>query len=390
MDKPSKKYQFIHDALAERKKNNQFRSTQALVPSLESMTIEREGKSLINFSSNDYLGLSKHPKVIEKAQEYLQRFGAGSGASRLVTGTLSIHEQLEEKLAQTFGTEAALLFNSGFQANTSIIPALADRNSCIFIDKKCHNSLIQGSILSRATIKRFRHNNLDHLKDLLEQSESENFNRKVIVSETVFSMDGDRSPVDSLAELATQFEALFYSDDAHALGVLGKQGLGLNYKQSGIDISLGTFGKAFGSFGAFAGCNKVMREYLINHSGGFIYTTALPPAIIGALDAALDLIPEMESERLKLHQKISSFKEIIQDAGFEIGETDSQIIPIIIGDEGETMKLSNHLSDNGLWVSAIRPPTVENGASRIRITFTTMHSDSDIERLVDALKRWKQ
>lgn len=390
MDKQSNKYQFIHDALAERKKNNQFRSTQALVPSLESMTIEREGKSLINFSSNDYLGLSKHPKVIEKAQEYLQRFGAGSGASRLVTGTLSIHEQLEEKLAQTFGTEAALMFNSGFQANTSIIPALADRNSCIFIDKKCHNSLIQGSILSRAAIKRFRHNNLDHLKDLLEQSESGNFNRKVIVSETVFSMDGDRSPVDSLAELATQFEALFYSDDAHALGVLGDQGLGLNYKQSGIDISLGTFGKAFGSFGAFAGCTKEMREYLINHSGGFIYTTALPPTIIGALDAALDLIPEMESERAKLHQKISSFKEIIQDAGFEIGQTDSQIIPIIIGDEDETMKLSNHLSDNGLWVSAIRPPTVDNGASRIRITFTTMHSDSDIERLVDAFKRWKQ
>jgi 8-amino-7-oxononanoate synthase len=390
VDKQSNKYQFIHDALAERKKNNQFRSTKALVPSLDSMNIEREGKSLINFSSNDYLGLSKHPKVIEKAQEYLQRFGAGSGASRLVTGTLSIHEQLEEKLAQTFGTEAALLFNSGFQANTSIIPALVDRNSCIFIDKKCHNSLIQGSILSRATIKRFRHNNLDHLKNLLEQSESENFNRKVIVSETVFSMDGNRSPVDSLADMATQFKALFYSDDAHALGVLGDQGLGLNYKQSGIDISLGTFGKAFGGFGAFAGCTKVMREYLINHSGGFIYTTALPPAIIGALDAALDLIPEMESERAKLHQKISSFKEIIQDAGFEIGETDSQIIPIIIGDEDETMKLSNHLSDNGLWVSAIRPPTVENGASRIRITFTTMHSDSDIERLVDALKRWKQ
>lgn len=390
MDKQSNKYQFIHDALAERKKNNQFRSTQALVPSLDSMTIGREGKSFINFSSNDYLGLSKHPKVIGKAQEYLQRFGAGSGASRLVTGTLSIHEQLEEKLAQTFGTEAALMFNSGFQANTSIIPALADRNSCIFIDKKCHNSLIQGSILSRASIKRFRHNNLDHLKDLLEQSESGNFNRKVIVSETVFSMDGDRSPVNALADLAQRFGALFYSDDAHALGVLGDQGLGLNYKQSGIDISLGTFGKAFGSFGAFVGCNKEMREYLINHSGGFIYTTALPPAIIGALDLALDLIPEMESERAKLHQKISSFKEIIQDAGFEIGETDSQIIPIIIGDEDETMKLSNHLSDNGLWVSAIRPPTVENGASRIRITFTTMHSDSDIERLVDALKRWKQ
>ncbi len=390
MDKHSEKYKFIHDALDERKKNNQLRSLQALVPALDSMEIDREGKRLINFSSNDYLGLSKHPKVIEKAQDYLQKYGAGSGASRLVTGTLSIHEQLEEKLAHTFGTEAALLFNSGFQANTSIIPALVDRNSCIYIDKKCHNSLIQGSILSRATIKRFSHNDINHLKSLLKQSQSENFNRTLIVSETIFSMDGDRSPVDKIAELAEQFGALFYSDDAHAIGVIGEKGLGLNYRQPGIDISLGAFGKAFGSFGAFVGCTNVMREYLINHSGGFIYTTALPPAIIGALDAALDLIPEMDADRKELHHKISSFKEIIKDAGFEIGDTDSQIIPIIIRDEEETMNLSNYLSSNGLWVSAIRPPTVERGASRIRITFTTMHSNSDIERLIDALIKWKQ
>lgn len=384
------KYKFIHDALHERKKNNQLRSLHALVPSLNSMDIEWEGKSLINFSSNDYLGLSKHPEVIERAQEYLQKYGAGSGASRLVTGTLSIHEQLEEKLARTFGTEAALLFNSGFQANTSIIPALVDRNSCIFIDKKCHNSLIQGSILSRATIKRFRHNDINHLKNLLEQSENENFNRKLIVSETVFSMDGDLSPVQSLAELAKQIGALFYSDDAHGLGVLGEQGLGLNYQQPGIDISLGAFGKAFGSFGAFAGCTNEMKEYLINHSGGFIYTTALPPAIIGALDAALDLISGMDVDRNELHQKISSFKEVLKVAGFKIGESDSQIIPIIIGDEEETLKLSNYLIDNGLWVSAIRPPTVEKGASRIRVTFTTMHSNSDIKQLINALKKWKQ
>ncbi len=390
MDKNTDKHQFIRDALELREQQNLLRTLHPLEPALNGMQVYKDGVPLINFSSNDYLGLSKHPKVIDRAEAYLKKYGAGSGASRLVTGTLTIHEALEEKLATTFGTEAALLFNSGFQANTSIIPALVDRNSCIFIDKKCHNSLIQGSILSRATIKRFKHNDLEHLTELLNQSENGKYNRRLIVSETVFSMDGDRSPVADLARLAAEFNALFYSDDAHALGVLGEKGLGLNYQQTGIDISLGTFGKAFGSFGAFAACSQEMKEFLVNHSGGFIYTTALPPSVIGALDAALDLIPEMEEERKKLIDTITYFKAELAQLGFETGNSNSQIIPVIIGDEKKTIELSNHLYNNGLWVSAIRPPTVEKGASRIRITFTSKHTENDIEKLIAALKNWKR
>lgn len=390
MDKNTDKHQFIREALELREKQNQLRTLHPLDPAMNSMQVYKDGVPLINFSSNDYLGLSKHPNVIDRAEAYLKKYGAGSGASRLVTGTLTIHEALEEKLATTFGTEAALLFNSGFQANTSIIPALVDRNSCIFIDKKCHNSLIQGSILSRATIKRFKHNDLDHLTELLKQAENGKYNRFLIVSETVFSMDGDRSPVADLVRLATEFNALFYSDDAHALGVLGENSLGLNYQQTGIDISLGTFGKAVGSFGAFAACSKEMKEFLVNHSGGFIYTTALPPSVIGALDAALDLIPEMEEERKRLIETIVTFKAELAQLGFETGPSDSQIIPIIIGDENETIELSNHMHNNGLWVSAIRPPTVEKGASRIRITFTSKHTENDIQKLIAALKNWKR
>jgi 8-amino-7-oxononanoate synthase len=388
--KKDNKSDFITDALNKRKSEHRFRALSDIDAGLSSVNIRFEGDEYINFSSNDYLGLSTHPELIKRSNEFAVNFGVGSGASRLVTGNLNIHIELEEKLAKTFRSEAAILFNSGFQANTSILPAVADRNSLILADKKIHNSLIQGALLSRATFKRFEHNNYDDLEELIKNSDRARYNRIWIVSETVFSMDGDRNDIDRLIEISEKYNALLYSDDAHAVGVLGEKGLGLNYGKEGIDISLGTFGKAFGSFGAFALCSKEMKDYLINFAGGFIYSTSLPPNVIGAIDAALDLIPEMDQERTQLMNNVEYVRTEIQKLGFDTAASDSQIIPVIIGDEQETIELSNQLKEKGLWVSSIRPPTVEKDASRLRITLSVKHTKEHLDKLLKELADWKR
>lgn len=381
------KYSFIQKALDQRIIDHRLRSLTSIENSLNNAEIEIDGKTFINFCSNDYLGLASHPAVIKRSKEFLEQYGAGSSSSRLISGTHSIHSALEEKLASTFGFESALLFNSGFQANLSIISAIVDRNSLILMDKKCHNSLVNGAILSRATIKRYQHNDVKQLESLLENAKGISYNRILILTETVFSMDGDCNALTELIGLSKKYDALLYSDDAHALGVLGDRGLGLNYMKDGIDFNLGTFGKSFGGFGAFIGCSKLIKEYLINFAAGFIYTTALPPAIIGGLDAALDLIPTMNKERMHLFDLIRLFKSDLKHS-YEILHSESQIIPIVIGSELKTLKLSNHLQDNGLWVSSIRPPTVEKDASRLRITFTALHTKEQVKYLIKTLNNW--
>ncbi len=390
MVKKDNKSDFITDALNKRKSEHRFRALSDIDAGLSSVNIRFEGDEYINFSSNDYLGLSTHPELIKRSNEFAVKFGVGSGASRLVTGNFNIHTELEEKLAKTFRSEAAILFNSGFQANTSILPAVADRNSLILADKKIHNSLIQGALLSRATFKRFEHNNYDDLVELLKSADRARYNRIWIVSETIFSMDGDRNDIDRLIEISEKYNALLYSDDAHAVGVLGESGLGLNCGKEGNDISLGTFGKAFGSFGAFALCSKEMKDYLINFAGGFIYSTSLPPNVIGAIDAALDLIPEMDQERTQLMNNVKYVRTEIQKLGFDTAASNSQIIPVIIGDEQETIELSNQLKEKGLWVSSIRPPTVEKDASRLRITLSVKHTKEHLDKLLKELADWKR
>ncbi len=387
MNNQPSKYSFIKYALEKRRLDNRFRTLTSINPSLDKSVITIDGREYLNFSSNDYLGLSTHPTVIKRSKDYLENFGVSSSSSRLITGTLSIHEELEKKISNTFGYESALIFNSGFQANLSILSALADRNSVIFIDKKCHNSLVQGAILSRATIKRYHHNNYEHLEELISAEDTSTYNRKIIVSETVFSMDGDRCHMDVLGQIAEKYNALFYSDDAHALGVLGTQGLGLNFGMKGVDIGIGTFGKSCGGFGAFVGCSKQMKKYLINFASGFIYSTALPPSVIGGLDAAIELIPTMDNERRHIFELLHYMKTNLSPY-FNIGNSESQIFPIIIGDESKTLDFSNYMQDSGLWVSSIRPPTVQNGASRIRITITARHTKEHIQQLVKVMRNW--
>lgn len=382
------KLAFIDKALTTRTQKKLLRTLQTFEPA-DAITVCKHGKTLIDFSGNDYLGLSKHPQIIAAVQKYAQRYGVGSTASRLVSGNYSIHEELENKLAISYGSESALLFSTGFQANSTVLSVLADRNSLILCDRLIHNSLIQGIIASRAQFIRYRHQDLEHLEKLLSHHASKNYNRIVIVSETVFSMDGDYLPPTPLIQLAQQYQAILYLDDAHAFGVLGKNGMGLTAGQKGVDVAIGTFGKAFGSFGAFITCSNKIRDYLVNTCSGIIYTTALPPPIIGAIIAALDLMPQLESQRQFLQQQAQVLREQLQALRYSTGASNSQIVPMILGDESKALSLTRWLENQGILVAAIRPPTVPVGTARIRITLSSQHRKEHYSRLVQAIQSWK-
>lgn len=385
----SNKLDFIAKELQEREKNNNIRQLKAICPQ-DGVTIVKNGKSLINFSSNDYLGLSKHPSLMLASQNYTKQYGTGSTASRLVTGTYDIHEKLEQKLAKVCGKEAALLFNTGFQANTTIIPSLVDQKSLVLCDRLVHNSILQGIFLSKARWKRYQHNDLSHLERLLKKAVLQGYNRILIVTETVFSMEGDRSDVDGLIQLSQQYNTLLYLDDAHALGIMGEEGMGLTANKSGIDISLGTFGKAIGSFGAFITTSKLIRDYLINCCPGFIYTTALPPAVIGSIDAAIDLVPSLDQERTYLGERIDYLQNQLINLGYKVCNSISPIIPVIIGDEEKALNLSQYLETNGILATAIRPPTVPKNTARIRFVLSSKHQPEQINYLISLLKQYHE
>jgi 8-amino-7-oxononanoate synthase len=383
---PIAKLTFMQQALDQRSPT-QRRSLHPVVPE-DAVHIIQDGRSLLNFSNNDYLGLSKHPALIQAAQDYIAQYGTGATASRLVTGTYAIHEQVEQQLAAACGREASLLFNSGFQANSTILPLLVDRHSLILCDRLVHNSILQGVLSSKARFIRYRHNDLDHLESLLS---SHSYDRILIASETIFSMDGDRSNLDQLVQLAQRYNAILYIDDAHALGVMGTNGMGLASHRSDIDIDIviGTLGKAFGSSGAYVTCSHLIRDYLINFCPGFIYTTGLPPATVGAIAAALDLIPTLNSERQHLTQIADYLRSQLHAIGFDTGASCSHIIPLMIGDEAKTLRLAQWLKDCGMVAIAIRPPTVAPGTARIRLTLSSAHSQEQIDELLDCLKAFE-
>ncbi|MEL4894841.1 8-amino-7-oxononanoate synthase [Crocosphaera sp. Alani8] len=380
---------FIAKELQEREKNNNLRQLNSIHPQ-DAVTIIKNGKTLINFSSNDYLGLSKHPDLILASQNYTQQYGVGSTASRLVTGTYDIHRKLEEKLAKICGKESALLLNTGFQANMTILPSLVDQKSLVLCDRLVHNSILQGIFLSNARWKRYQHNDLRHLERLLKKAVLQGYNRILIVTETVFSMEGDCSDVDSLIQLSQQYNTLLYLDDAHALGIMGEKGMGLTAHKSGIDISLGTFGKAFGSFGAFITTSKLIRDYLINCCPGFIYTTALPPSVIGSIDAAIEMIPSLDQERKYLLEQVNYVQNKLKNLGYQVLGSTSPIIPVVIGKEEKAVKLSNFLEENGIFVTAIRPPTVPKNTSRLRLVLSSKHQQEHINYLINLLQNYHE
>lgn len=377
-------FPFIQTALRQRRHAHQLRELQAVTP-LDGGMAEINGQTVINFSSNDYLGLALHPTLLEGARRFLYASGAGSTASRLLGGSSPGVAAIEAHLASLKGTEAALIMNSGFQANVSLIPALANRRSLIFADRLCHNSIIQGILLSRSKLIRFRHNDLSHLEELLQQHSSTT-DRILIVTESVFSMDGDRCDLDTLIVIGKRYGAMLMVDEAHATGVMGLKGMGLACGKE-IDIIMGTFGKGLGSYGAYVACSAEIREYLINYCSGFIYSTALPPPVLGAIDAALHLAPSMERERIYLQGLAEYLRDGLHDLGLSTGKSTTHIVPVIIGDDQKTMAMSQWLlSQCAIMAPAIRPPTVERGSARIRLALTCRHSKDQIDTLLRSIK----
>lgn len=351
--------------------------------------LELDGQTFLNFASNDYLDLCRHPRVIAGARSALEGYGAGAGASRLVSGNLPIHEELEGRLARLKGYPAALVMGSGFLANLGLIPTLVGPGDTVYIDRLAHASLIDAALLSRARIRRFRHNDADHLAGLLSRSAMGD-GRRLIVSESVFSMDGDRAPLDALIGLAETHGAMVLIDEAHATGVLGPGGGGLCHADGtscpGVNLAMGTLSKALGNYGGFVACSTAMREYLINHARALIYTTALPPAVIGGVLGALDAVAEHPGWGDELLARADHFRRRLKEADFDTGASTTQIIPVRAGGAAAAVAWSARLRERGLIVPAIRAPTVPAGAERLRFSVTLAHTREDLDRAVEAVR----
>lgn len=343
-------------------------------------------RELLDFSSNDYLALAEHPALIAAAQQALRRFGAGSGASRLMSGDLVIHHELEDAVARLKGKEAALTFGSGYMANTGIIPALVSRHGLVFSDRLNHASIHDGCRLSGARLIRFHHNDLNHLEELLKKKQGAT--TPLIVVESIYSMDGDRCPLRELVELKERFGCLLMVDEAHATGVFGENGGGVSEEEGvsgAVDLAMGTFGKGLGSYGAYVAGNRELIDYLLNRARSFIFSTALPPSVAAASLAAVGLIRQEPNLRRKLHEKIGYFKTLLRTGGYTVDLGPSQIIPILIGESKAALNKAHLLRQQGIFATAVRPPTVPNGTARLRFSITNHHSTADLAQAAKAL-----
>ena len=346
-----------------------------------------DDKTVLNFCSNDYLGLAKNETVISTFKNAADSYGVGSGSAHLICGHSLAHHALEEELAEFTGRERALLFSTGYMANIGTINALVQRGDFVFEDKLNHASLLDGGLSSGANFKRYPHADLERLEKLLSIASGQ----KLIVTDGVFSMDGDVAPLHELAILAKQNAALLMVDDAHGFGVLGKTGGGLveelNLTQEDVPILMGTLGKAFGTFGAFIAGSETLIETLIQSARTYIYTTALPPAIAEATRASLKIVIAETWRREKLQVLISQFKTGAVQLNLPLMPSDSPIQPLLIGDSFRATELSQQLLEAGFLVSAIRPPTVPKNKARLRITLSALHEFEDVTRLLEALDR---
>lgn len=340
-----------------------------------------DGREVVNFSSNNYLGLANHPALAAAAKEAIDRYGCGAGASRLISGNMTLHERLESRLAEFKGSEAALVFNSGFQANTGLLSTLAGPGDVILSDALNHASIIDGCRLSRAETVVYAHGDVADLERALKKAAPAR--RRLIVTETIFSMDGDEAPLGAIVELAERHDALVMVDEAHATGLFGANGAGVVARLGlgeRVLVQMGTLGKALGGFGAYVAGSRALRELLINRCRSFIFTTALPPALMAMALAAIDLVECEPERRAALWSNCRRLAEGLRDLRFDVGEISSPILPLIIGDAGKCMRLSEQLLERGVFAQGIRPPTVPPGTSRLRITAMATHTPAQIDR----------
>jgi 8-amino-7-oxononanoate synthase len=344
-------------------------------------TLTLDGREVINFSSNNYLGIANHPALCEAAKAAIDRYGCGSGASRLISGNMTLHEELEAKIAEFKGTEAALVFNSGFQANAGIIPVLVGPGDSVFSDALNHASIIDGCRLAHAKTVVFKHCDIDHLERGLREAPARC--RKLIVTESLFSMDGDEAPLAEIVGLAERYGAMVMVDEAHATGVYEPRGAGLVAKLGlgeRVAIQMGTLGKALGGFGAYVAGSRDLIQLLINRCRSFIFTTSLPPAVMAMALAAIELVEQEPERRQNLRSNCELLQNGLCELGFKLGESRSQILPLIVGEAGACMKLSENLLSRGIFAQGIRPPTVPPGTSRLRITVMATHTEEHLKR----------
>lgn len=379
---------WIDEYLKNRRKAGLLRELSVIDKVLKGRVVIRE-EEYIDFSSNDYLGLREHPKLSEAGYKMAERFGAGSCASRLMSGNLSIHKLLEEKIAKFKGKEAALVYNSGYQANIGVISAIFGPKDVIFSDRLNHASIVDGIKLSGARLYRFAHNDMNHLEDLLKRHRGEN-KASLIITESIFSMDGDRAPLKDIIGLKQRFDSMLMVDEAHATGIFGKSGSGVCEDDNivnDVDIIMGTFGKALGSFGAYIAGSENIISFLINSSRSFIYSTSLPPFVVGANIAAIKIVENEGKERREtLLNNAAFFRSELLNMGYDVGGC-SQIIPVIVGENSRVIELSKYLLSNGLLVVPIRPPTVPKDTARLRFSITFNHKRKCLEDVIKIMAR---
>ena len=378
---------FLKDQVESLKKAGLYRTLKEL-EGAQSATTVIDGRRVVQLSSNNYLGLANHPRLKAAVIEAVEKYGSGSGASRLVCGNLELNGTLEDKIAQLKGKESGLLFSTGYMANIGIITALVGEGDSIFSDELNHASIIDGCRMSKAEIRVYPHKDTNALEKLL--NESDRFAHRLIITDGIFSMDGDIAPLPDLVGLAESYECMLMVDDAHATGVLGARGGGAGEHfglEDKIDIVMGTLGKALGGFGAFVAGSYRLREFLINKSRPFIFTTGLPPAVIASGIAALELLEEEPEIRERLWENVGFFRKEIEKLGFNTLESETQIIPVVVGDAPLAMRMGEILFEEGVSVQGIRPPTVPQGLSRLRITIMSTHTQNELESALKAMEK---
>ncbi|PIQ88340.1 MAG: 8-amino-7-oxononanoate synthase [Candidatus Omnitrophica bacterium CG11_big_fil_rev_8_21_14_0_20_42_13] len=376
---------FLQDELIKLKHDSLLRELK-LVQGPQEAKITIDGRFFINLSSNNYLGLCNDARLKNHAIEAINKYGLGVGASRLVCGSMMLHNELEKRIASFKGFESALVFNSGYSANLSLIPALAGRDDVVFSDRLNHASIIDAVILSRAKLWRYPHVDMQALESFLKRAKR--FRRRIIATDSVFSMDGDLAPLDKIVDLAERYDAYVFIDEAHATGVIGKSGRGA-IEHFVIDsrrlIEMGTLSKALGSFGAYICGSSSLIDYLVNKARGFIYTTALPVSLCAASLAALDIVENDAYSLNQLRDNIVFFRQSLRSRGVKISDDLTPIIPLLVGDAKKALEFSERLFEQGIFVQAIRPPTVPEGTSRLRITLTAAHTKRDLKFCLDKI-----
>lgn len=369
----------------ERLKRQSLYRSRRVIDGPQGVLINVDGRQAVNFCSNDYLGLANHPEVIAAFKNAADRYGVGSGSAHLICGHSTAHHALEEELAAFTGRERALLFSTGYMANLGVVSALLGRGDCVLEDRLNHASLLDGGLLSGARFRRYRHADADDLQAKLAGCDA----KTMIVSDGVFSMDGDLAPLPELSRLANRYQAGLLIDDAHGFGVLGASGGGIvehfGLSQQDVPMLMGTLGKAFGTFGAFVAGPEALIEMLIQKARTYVFTTALPAAVAEATRTSLRLLQQESWRRDRLQALIARFASGARQLGLPLMDSLTAIQPIVIGDSERAVIAGNRLLEQGFWVSAIRPPTVPAGTARLRITFSANHDERQIDALLDAL-----